>query len=1073
MSSFVDKSNVEKSCSTIINNQNISYVSFKVKYETKYGQSVYIIGGIEELGKWDPSKALPLYTSQDKYPMWKLKESITCPVGMEIDYKYLVKENNNYIWEVLSDSYIKNRHIAISSPGKIIVYDVKGILFSSIRSCYHNTPSFATNQQNIINNNNNNYTNPGNYGASTLTISSIQRDMYSSVDFSSSELSDGEGCVINSDELILYNNIMGKVDFDDDKLQMNMKLTANDKIIIVSTFLPFLIEKKNNTYHININDDNLVYVSLFDIKEQNLCDVVWVGMLRNFFDFNEIEQNEIYNFLKERNIFLVMTNKIDFDNYLIYVNNIIKPIFYQGLVDVKNEYFLNHQLYFNNFLNINRIFSDTIISCSKNEDLIIINDITLSLVPNFIISKTFRTLGFYIHFNFPSNEILKAFPAKEQFLNSIVLCDIIGFHTFRHAFNLLSSLNKEFDKNFEIKNQGNLVMNYSGREILIYIKKAECDYNFLKKLKKNIKNNNNEINDKFKKLTENKFSFLSINNIENPEILFITLKAYEIFLEKNINNNNKDNFILVFILLTDNNNTKNNNNDNNNNLSEIDLLIDKKIQLIKDKYGEECIYLERKNDFFSIKEQIKIFGYFNILLYLQIEIWNGLITYGNEFIALQQENKKFGVIINEVIVINKNLKSIYIINPYNKIRIYEGMQYYYNKNINEINSNYKQDMSIIQKFNSMNWILKFLYNLKKLIIEQSNNKKSTVGFGFNLRIMKLNMNFNHLNLDLLKSSYISSKKGRIFFLNYFSLIEPNDIEKNNNIISLINDLSKDNNNLVYLVTNLKKDNILLQNLNYKKFGIAYESGFYYKEPYSDMIINMFDIHDWSWKKKAKKIFNYFKEKTEGSSVIEKDSNVVWSYKNCDLNFWRIQANELLSHLNNIFEDKKLDIINGKDYIEIKPQNLNKGYFISKIIQKELVERRSPDLIICIGDDDSDEDMFKYLSCLEKNLMYRFLNKLNILTATISKKPSNAKFYINENDFSLYIDSLIHISNINNNNNNISNNNNYNNINSYISSNYINSNSINMHNNVSSNNNSNNFNNSINNFSAFTSSINNN
>ena len=191
-----------------------------------------------------------------------------------------------------------------------------------------------------------------------------------------------------------------------------------------------------------------------------------------------------------------------------------------------------------------------------------------------------------------------------------------------------------------------------------------------------------------------------------------------------------------------------------------------------------------------------------------------------------------------------------------------------------------------------------------------------------------------------------------------------------------------------------------------------------------------------------------------------------------MNFWRIQANELLSHLNNIFEDKKLDIINGKDYIEIKPQNLNKGYFISKIIQKELVERRSPDLIICIGDDDSDEDMFKYLSCLEKNLMYKFLNKLNILTATISKKPSNAKFYINENDFSLYIDSLIHISNINN-NNNISNNNNYNNINSYISSNYINSNSINMHNNVSSNNNSNNFNNSINNFSAFTSSINNN
>jgi trehalose-6-phosphate synthase len=284
---------------------------------------------------------------------------------------------------------------------------------------------------------------------------------------------------------------------------------------------------------------------LFEIKEQNLCDVVWVGMLRNFFDFNEIEQNEIYNFLKERNIFLVMTNKIDFDNYLIYVNNIIKPIFYQGLVDVKNEYFLNHQLYFNNFLNINRIFSDTIISCSKNEDLIIINDITLSLVPNFIISKTFRTLGFYIHFNFPSNEILKAFPAKEQFLNSIVLCDIIGFHTFRHAFNLLSSLNKEFDKNFEIKAK-QLGVDYDDPNTKIYKRDYTKEYvpqnvdDLIKKL--NLKND--DISKKIKIQLEEEIKKLEINedgNLELDYCINLTNENDNPKIEIKKNNNSKRN----------------------------------------------------------------------------------------------------------------------------------------------------------------------------------------------------------------------------------------------------------------------------------------------------------------------------------------------------------------------------------------------------------------------------------------------------------------------------------------------------------------------------------------------------
>ena len=99
-------------------NPNYGTIIFKVKYETYLGQEVRLVGNIEELGSWDPSKALLLYTNKEKYPIWKSTTDIVCPVGMEIYYKYLVKEGNNYHWEVVSRSSSQNRHIVITSPGK-------------------------------------------------------------------------------------------------------------------------------------------------------------------------------------------------------------------------------------------------------------------------------------------------------------------------------------------------------------------------------------------------------------------------------------------------------------------------------------------------------------------------------------------------------------------------------------------------------------------------------------------------------------------------------------------------------------------------------------------------------------------------------------------------------------------------------------------------------------------------------------------------------------------------------------------------------------------------------------------
>ena len=52
----------------------------------------------------------------------------------------------------------------------------------------------------------------------------------------------------------------------------------------------------------------------------------------------------------------------------------------------------------------------------------------------------------------------------------------------------------------------------------------------------------------------------------------------------------------------------------------------------------------------------------------------------------------------------------------------------------------------------------------------------------------------------------------------------------------------------------------------------------------------------------------------------------------------VQANEINTHLHNIFEYCKLDIVNGKGYVEIKPKGVNKGYFVSHII-KNMISKK--------------------------------------------------------------------------------------------------------------------------------------
>ena len=63
---------------------------------------------MEELGNWNADNSPKLATNPGIYPIWESKFKFSLPVGMTIEYKYvLIDQNNNKEWEQLPNNDVR------------------------------------------------------------------------------------------------------------------------------------------------------------------------------------------------------------------------------------------------------------------------------------------------------------------------------------------------------------------------------------------------------------------------------------------------------------------------------------------------------------------------------------------------------------------------------------------------------------------------------------------------------------------------------------------------------------------------------------------------------------------------------------------------------------------------------------------------------------------------------------------------------------------------------------------------------------------------------------------------------
>ncbi|MEX2209048.1 MAG: bifunctional alpha,alpha-trehalose-phosphate synthase (UDP-forming)/trehalose-phosphatase [Myxococcota bacterium] len=112
----------------------------------------------------------------------------------------------------------------------------------------------------------------------------------------------------------------------------------------------------------------------------------------------------------------------------------------------------------------------------------------------------------------------------------------------------------------------------------------------------------------------------------------------------------------------------------------------------------------------------------------------------------------------------------------------------------------------------------------------------------------------------------------------------------------------------------------------------------------------------SWRDAVREILWDFTSRTPGSLIEEKSASFAWHYRGADPEFGSMQAKELRLHLSERLSNVPVEIIPGEMVVEVRPHGVNKGRVVGRVLTGDA----SDALVVALGDDRTDEDLFAAL-----------------------------------------------------------------------------------------------------------------
>ena len=698
------------------------------------------------------------------------------------------------------------------------------------------------------------------------------------------------------------------------------------KTIIISNRLPLQINLENDELKVTPSVGGLATGLKSFHKDGDSIWIGWTGMTTE--EIPEHFIDEVSEKAKAEDCVAVNFTSEEMEGfYYGFSNRGIWPLFHYFM-----EFTEWDTWQWETYKKVNQKYADTVIEHYNEGDIIWVHDYQLLLVPNMIREKEPNaTIGFFNHIPFPSYEVFRTMPWRDEILTGMLGADLIGFHTYDYERHFLSSVSRILRHQVEFNE-----VSLPERLVKVDSFPMGIDYDkFESAALKHFKKTSEEQSELQRRLDHHKNAapdaklILSIDRLDYTKGIANRIRAFEYFLEKYPQYIEKIRLVMLAV-------------PSRSEVPQYQLLkreIDELVGRINGKFATvswtPIWYFYRSMPFESL---IDLYTSCDIALLTPIR--DGMNLVAKEYVATRT-NQTGVLILSEMAGAAQEMNEAILINPNNFNEIADSIKMAIEMPVIEQNKRIASLQTRLKRYNVEKWANDFMKSLK--------------GTTENRDIYKAKLINKKVKEEILEK--FKSAKNKVLFLDYDGTLvnftnNPDHASPDEELLALIKKLTTLENTKVVLISGRDK-NTLGTWWQDTPVELIAEHGVWVRKTGRDWKLNEKVQNDWMGA--VRPVIETFVDRTPGTFIEEKNYSLAWHFRKADPDLGEIRANELSNVLKDLISNHGLSVLDGNKVLEIKSSGVNKGKAANKLLLKEEF-----DFIFAIGDDWTDEYLFKEL-----------------------------------------------------------------------------------------------------------------
>ena len=581
--------------------------------------------------------------------------------------------------------------------------------------------------------------------------------------------------------------------------------------------------------------------------------------------------------------------------------------------------------YWEEYKQVNRIFAEAVLKVLRPDDLLWVHDYQLMLVPG-LIREQFpdMPIGFFLHIPFPSYEVFRLLPRawRVEIVEGLLGSSLVGFHTYDYTRDFLTSVLRTVGYEHQL---GSLTL----RDRVVTVDTFPMGIDFQRFAEAAASPETEARVAELRANCAGQKVIFSVDRLDYTKGLINRLRGYDVFLKRNPQWHGK----VVFIVSVAPSRTA------VESYQAMKQDLEQTVGRIVGAYGNvrwtPLIYQFRNLGF---EEIVALYRLCDVALITPLR--DGMNLVAKEFVASRPDQTGV-LILSEMAGAAKEMGEALIINPVHSGDFAQALEQALAMPVEEQVRRNRLLQERLRRYNVVRWAEDFV----QALVATRNTEAARRARALSGKVQAE-----------LVQQYRSAAR-RALLLDYDGTLvpfveDPKLARPDREVLELLAALAAAAGTEVIIVSGRPRRD-LEEWFGTLSVALVAEHGVWLKPKAGEW--RMLKALTTDWKERVRPILQLYVDRLPGALLEEKEFSLAWHYRRADPEQASRRARELLDALAGFTRNIDVQVLEGNKVLEVRNTGVSKGTAAT-----EWLAGVGADFILAIGDDWTDEDLFRAL-----------------------------------------------------------------------------------------------------------------